>query len=42
MGIGMTIVCSPHQVDKIVGLLPQAKVIGEITKFADEERVIIH
>jgi phosphoribosylformylglycinamidine cyclo-ligase len=42
MGIGMTIVCSPHQVDKIVGLLPQAKVIGEITEFADGERVIIH
>ena len=42
MGIGMTIVCSPHQVAKIVSLLPQAKVIGEIIKLVDEERVIIH
>ena len=30
MGIGITIVCSPHQVAKIVSILPQAKVIGEI------------
>jgi len=42
MGIGMTIVCSPHQVAKIVSVLPQAKVIGEIIKREDEERVIIH
>jgi phosphoribosylformylglycinamidine cyclo-ligase len=42
MGIGMTIVCSRHQVTKIVGVLPQAKAIGEITKSVDEERVITH
>ncbi|MEA1872424.1 MAG: phosphoribosylformylglycinamidine cyclo-ligase [Chloroflexota bacterium] len=42
MGIGMTIVCSPQQVAKIVSILPQAKVIGEITKAGDEERVIIN
>jgi len=42
MGIGMTIVCSAHQVAKIVSVLPQAKVIGEIIKREDEERVIIH
>jgi len=42
MGIGMTIVCSPHQIAKIVSVLPQAKVIGEIIKREDEEKVIIH
>jgi phosphoribosylformylglycinamidine cyclo-ligase len=42
MGIGMTIVCSPQQVAKIVNILPQAKVIGEVIKSEDEERVIIN
>jgi phosphoribosylformylglycinamidine cyclo-ligase len=42
MGIGMTIVCSPQQVAKIVSILPQAKVIGGIIKREDEERVIIN
>jgi phosphoribosylformylglycinamidine cyclo-ligase len=42
MGIGMTIVCSPQQVAKIVSILPQAKVIGEVVKSEDEERVIIN
>ena len=42
MGIGMIIVCSPQQVAKIVSLLPQAKVIGEIIKRENEERVIIN
>jgi phosphoribosylformylglycinamidine cyclo-ligase len=41
MGIGMTIVCSPQQVAKIVSILPQAKVIGEIIKREDKERVTI-
>jgi phosphoribosylformylglycinamidine cyclo-ligase len=41
MGIGMTIICSPQQVARIVSILPQAKVIGEIIKGKDKERVII-
>ena len=41
MGIGITIVCSPQQVAKIVSVLPQAKVIGRIIKREDKERVII-
>jgi len=41
MGIGMTIVCPPQQVAKIVNILPQAKVIGAIIKREDEERVRI-
>jgi len=42
MGIGMTIVCSRRQVTKIISILPQAKVIGEIVKREDKERVIIN
>ena len=42
MGIGITIVCSPRQVAKIVSILSQAKVIGGIIKREDEERVIIN
>jgi phosphoribosylaminoimidazole (AIR) synthetase len=41
MGIGITIVCSPRQVAKIVSILPQAKVIGEIIKREAEERVLL-
>ncbi|MDH4291571.1 MAG: phosphoribosylformylglycinamidine cyclo-ligase [Dehalococcoidia bacterium] len=41
MGIGITIICSPQQVARIVSALPQAKVIGEIIKREDKERVII-
>jgi phosphoribosylformylglycinamidine cyclo-ligase len=39
MGVGMTIICSPQQVAQIVTILPEAKVIGEIIKREDEERV---
>jgi phosphoribosylformylglycinamidine cyclo-ligase len=42
MGIGMTIICSPRQVTKVVSILPQVKVVGEIIKREDEERVIIN
>ncbi|MGQ9545774.1 MAG: phosphoribosylformylglycinamidine cyclo-ligase [Dehalococcoidia bacterium] len=42
MGIGMTIVCSPEHVGKIVNILPQAKVIGDIVKREGKERVIIN
>jgi len=41
MGIGLTLVCSPQQVAKIVSILPQAKIIGEIIKRESEERVLI-
>ncbi|MFW6117936.1 MAG: phosphoribosylformylglycinamidine cyclo-ligase [Chloroflexota bacterium] len=42
MGIGLTLVCSPQQVAKIVSILPQAKIIGEIIKRESEERVLIN
>ena len=42
MGIGMAIVCSPQHVAKIVSILPQAKIIGEIIKKEDQDRVIIN
>jgi phosphoribosylformylglycinamidine cyclo-ligase len=41
MGIGITIVCSPQQVAKIVSILPQAKAIGQIIKGKNKTRVII-
>jgi len=41
MGIGMAIVCSPEQVAKISGVLPQAKVIGKIIEKKGEERVLL-
>jgi phosphoribosylformylglycinamidine cyclo-ligase len=40
MGIGITIICSPQQVARIVTVLPQAKAIGEITKGKDKKVVI--
>ena len=42
MGIGMTLVCSPQQVAKIVSILPQTKTVGKIIKRESEERVIIN
>jgi phosphoribosylformylglycinamidine cyclo-ligase len=41
MGIGITVVCSPRQVGRLMNILPQAKVIGEIIKGKDKERVVI-
>jgi hypothetical protein len=37
----MAIVCSPQQLNKFTTALPQAKIIGEVIKAKDEERVII-
>jgi phosphoribosylformylglycinamidine cyclo-ligase len=42
MGMGMTIVSSPQQIAELTSVLPQARVIGEIIKGEDKERVIIH
>jgi phosphoribosylformylglycinamidine cyclo-ligase len=42
MGVGMTVICSPQQLARIVTILPEAKVIGEIIKTEDDERVIIN
>jgi phosphoribosylformylglycinamidine cyclo-ligase len=41
MGIGMILVCSPQEADKVAGILPEARVIGGIRKGEVEERVII-
>jgi phosphoribosylformylglycinamidine cyclo-ligase len=40
MGIGMVIVCSARQVARVVDVLPQAKVIGEINKGKDKKVII--
>ena len=41
MGIGMTIICSPDNVDQVTGALPEAKVIGQVVKQTGEVRVVI-
>ena len=41
MGIGITIVCAPQQVTRIVSILPEAKVIGDVVEGKAEERITI-
>jgi len=41
MGIGMVLICSPDNVARITGALPEAKVIGEVMKLAGKARVVI-
>lgn len=41
MGIGMVVVCSPDNADRLTSALPRAKVIGEVTKRTTQARVII-
>ena len=41
MGLGMLLVCSPEDVNKIIAAVPKAWVVGEIGRVRGEERVII-
>ncbi len=41
MGIGMVLVCSPDNADRLTRALPETKVIGEVVKQAGEARVVI-
>jgi len=41
MGIGMVVICSPDNADRLTGQLPEAKVIGEVVKQKGGVRVII-
>jgi len=41
MGIGMVVICSSSNVDHFIKMLPEAKVIGEVTKQEGEARVVI-
>jgi phosphoribosylformylglycinamidine cyclo-ligase len=41
MGVGMVVFCSPRDVDEVRKLMPEAKLIGEVVKQKDENRVII-
>jgi len=41
MGIGMVIICSPENTDKLTKALPEAKVIGEVVKQTGKARVVI-
>ncbi len=41
MGIGMVVICSPDNVERIVGALPEAHIIGEVIEQEGKARVII-
>jgi len=41
MGMGMIVICSPHQVSKLTTALPQAKLIGGAIKAKDKKKVVI-
>ncbi len=41
MGIGMVVICSPENVDRLTQALPEVKVIGEVVKQAGKARVVI-
>jgi phosphoribosylformylglycinamidine cyclo-ligase len=41
MGIGMALVCSPDNLDKLTQAMPQARVIGEVAKQKGGARVVI-
>ncbi len=41
MGIGMVLICSPDNVDRLMGQLPGAHVIGGVVKQAGKARVVI-
>jgi phosphoribosylformylglycinamidine cyclo-ligase len=41
MGIGMCLFCDPSMARQIIGSLPQAEVIGQVTGQQGEERVTI-
>ena len=41
MGIGMIIICSPDQQNRLISALPEAKVIGEVIEVKRKKRVII-
>ena len=42
MGIGMAVICSSDNVDRLIDKLPGAKVIGEVVKQSGEARVVIN
>jgi phosphoribosylformylglycinamidine cyclo-ligase len=41
MGIGMVLVCSPEDADRITGTLPEAMVIGEVVKQTGEVKAVV-
>jgi len=41
MGIGMIVICSPDDTYQLTGVLPEAKVIGEVVKQKGKARVVI-
>ena len=42
MGIGMALISSPDNVDRLIKALPEAKVVGEVVTQREEARVVIN
>ena len=41
MGLGMVLVCGPQNVEELQGVVPEARVMGEVTRQGGQERVVI-
>jgi len=41
MGIGMVVICSPQDVNRVTKALPEAKIVGEVVKQVGKARVVI-
>ena len=41
MGLGMVLVCERSKADEITALVPEARVVGEVTRSTDERRVVL-
>ncbi|MEE8194551.1 MAG: phosphoribosylformylglycinamidine cyclo-ligase [Dehalococcoidales bacterium] len=41
MGIGMVVICSPENADRLISKLPEANVIGKVEKQRNKTRVVI-
>ncbi|MCJ7522048.1 MAG: AIR synthase-related protein, partial [Dehalococcoidia bacterium] len=41
MGVGMVLACSPGDADEIIAAIPEARLIGEVVKGGEGQRVII-
>ena len=41
MGLGLVMACDPSDADEITGLVPDARVVGQVTRWAGDVRVIL-
>jgi phosphoribosylformylglycinamidine cyclo-ligase len=41
MGLGMVLACDPEKVEELQGMVPEARLVGEVTLQSSEDRVVI-